>query len=65
MKKTGSDPDIALKGQVATSVAIDNGMWLPTFLETICKFMPSPLENFSLPREELMKLWHPADLTSA
>jgi hypothetical protein len=33
-KKTGPDPDIALKGFVAANVALNDGLWVPNFLKT-------------------------------
>jgi len=37
-KKTGPNPDIALQGYVATSVTIDEELWLPNFLKTLREF---------------------------
>lgn len=62
-KKTGPDPDIALRGNIATSIAIGNGSWLTVFLESIYQFVPSLLGNFSHPQEELKKLLFSADLS--
>jgi hypothetical protein len=59
VKKTGPKPDIALKGHIATSVAIYDGTWLPTFLESLCQIVPFTLGRFSEPRKELKELWYP------
>jgi hypothetical protein len=45
-KKTGADPDIALQGYVATSVTIDDELWLPNFLKTLREFAIQTILGF-------------------
>jgi len=55
-KKTGPDPDIALQGHIATSISIDNGMWLASFLKTIRDFTLQTLVQFAQPTFEIKGL---------
>jgi hypothetical protein len=45
-KKTGPDPDIALQGYVATSVTIDDELWLTNFLTTLREFAIQTMLGF-------------------
>jgi hypothetical protein len=45
-KKTGLDPDIALQGYVATSVTIDDELWLPNFMKTLREFAIQTMLGF-------------------
>ena len=55
-RKTGPDPDIALQGFAATSLSLDNGMWLGNFLQIIREFAPAVLGQFSEPDPEATDL---------
>lgn|GEM_PF-2018139 len=58
-KKTGPDPDIALHGYVAASVALNNGCWIDNLLKTIRQFLPQVLAQFSQPSVDIETLLAP------
>ncbi|MGA3184438.1 MAG: hypothetical protein ABSE52_07565 [Candidatus Dormibacteria bacterium] len=61
-KKTGPNPDIALKGYLATSVAFGNGAWVANFLKTIREFVPVLLAQFAEPDIDIKALLAPGKL---